>query len=80
MDLRTQWSSQYVHLDDQCLLSEIDKVKKDVESTQKWIEELENKKDSVEYLHKKMAKLAFGFAREKHQILSQEAHRRGLIS
>jgi hypothetical protein len=80
MDLRQEWSSQYINLDDQCLLNEIDKLEEDVANTQKWVEELESKKESIEYLNKKMAKLAFGFAREKHLILSQEAHRRGLLN
>ena len=44
MDLRQEWSSQYVNLDDQCLLNEIDKLEEDVANTQKWVEELESKR------------------------------------
>lgn len=80
MEFRQEWSSPYTDLEDRHLLREIDRLREDMESTQKWIKELEDNEKPMEYINKKMAKLAFGFAREKYFILSQEAHRRGLLS
>lgn len=80
MKYRESSLRQHMELDDQNLLIEIDRLKKDVENTEKWMKELEAEKETIEYINKKVARLAFGFAREKYEILAKEAQRRGLLS
>lgn len=80
MKFRENALPQYMELDDQNLLIEIDRLKEDVKNTERWMKDLEAENEGVEYMNKKIARLAFGFAREKYEVLAQEAQRRGLLS
>ncbi|WP_058486584.1 hypothetical protein [Defluviitalea phaphyphila] len=80
MEMEKKIISKYIELDDQDLLNEINRLKEDLKNTKKWLKELEEEKRTVEYTHKKIAKLALGFTREKYEMLIQEAQRRGLFN
>jgi hypothetical protein len=71
--------NSYTQFDDQYLLAEIVKTKKDVEETKELMDQIFEDDQRMDYMDKKIAKLAFSFAYEKYYGLSKEAEKRGLI-
>ncbi|NLK21130.1 MAG: DUF2508 family protein [Epulopiscium sp.] len=80
MKLIQEWTTDYFSLDDERLISEIERLKKDVEDTKRLVDELEDKGKTVEYTNIKLARLALAFAREKYELLLKEAKKREIFN
>ena len=79
MKFGLQWIPNYTDLDDEELLKQIEIIKKELEDTKRWLEESAKEKGPMAYMDKRMAKLAYAFAREKYRLYKEEATRRGII-
>lgn len=80
MGFRREWIPNYIDLDDQDLLNQIEILKKEVEDTKLWIDESINEKGPMEYMNKRVAELAYSFACEKYRLFIDEARRRGILN